>query len=137
LVKNRHLAKSIHDAGWGQFLTWIKAYGVMHDIAVIAVPPSGRRRTARRAGPASTNRSRCGPTSVRTVGWSLIAITMPRSIFCTTPWQVPWGTRKPAGSRRTLGDRGPLLVVELRTPASRLDEPGTTAHLCRGVSVKV
>ncbi len=39
LVKNRHLSKSIHDAGWGQFLTWVKAYGVMHDIAVIAVPP--------------------------------------------------------------------------------------------------
>jgi putative transposase len=39
LVKNRHLAKSIHDAGWGQFLTWVKAYGVMHDIDVVAVPP--------------------------------------------------------------------------------------------------
>ena len=39
LVKNRHLSKSIHDAGWGQFLTWVKAYGVMHDIPVIAVPP--------------------------------------------------------------------------------------------------
>jgi putative transposase len=39
LVRNRHLSKSIHDAGWGQFLTWVKAYGVMHDIDVVAVPP--------------------------------------------------------------------------------------------------
>jgi putative transposase len=39
LVRNRHLAKSIHDAGWGQFLTWVKAYGVMHAIEVVAVPP--------------------------------------------------------------------------------------------------
>jgi putative transposase len=39
LVKNRHLAKSIHDAGWGQFLTWVKAYGLIHDIEVVAVPP--------------------------------------------------------------------------------------------------
>jgi putative transposase len=39
LVRNRHLAKSIHDAGWGQFLTWVKAYGLMHAIPVIAVPP--------------------------------------------------------------------------------------------------
>ncbi|HEY4383353.1 MAG TPA: transposase [Ktedonobacteraceae bacterium] len=39
LVKNKHLAKSIHDAGWGNFLTWVKAYGAMHDIPVIAVVP--------------------------------------------------------------------------------------------------
>src|SRR5438552_2746230 len=39
LVKNRHLAKSIHDAGWYQFLCWVKAYGIMHGIPVLAVPP--------------------------------------------------------------------------------------------------
>jgi putative transposase len=39
LVRNRHLAKSIHDAGWATFLRWVKAYGVMHDIPVIAVAP--------------------------------------------------------------------------------------------------
>jgi putative transposase len=39
LVRNPHLSKSIQDAGWGQFLTWVKAYGVIHDIPVIAVPP--------------------------------------------------------------------------------------------------
>src|SRR2546425_1196518 len=39
MVKNHHLAKSIHDAGWGVFLTWVKYYGMLHDIPVIAVPP--------------------------------------------------------------------------------------------------
>ena len=39
MVKNHTLAKSIHDAAWGQFLAWVKSYAVMHGIAVIAVPP--------------------------------------------------------------------------------------------------
>src|SRR6266568_4548328 len=39
MVRNRKLAKSIHDAGWGTFLRWVKYYGAMHAIAVIAVEP--------------------------------------------------------------------------------------------------
>jgi transposase len=39
LVKKHQLAKSIHDGAWGQFLNWVKAYGIMHDVPVIAVPP--------------------------------------------------------------------------------------------------
>jgi len=39
LVRNRKLAKSIHDAGWGTFLRWVKYYGEMQDVPVIAVEP--------------------------------------------------------------------------------------------------
>jgi putative transposase len=39
MVRNRHLAKSIHDAGWGIFLQWLNYYGLLHDIPIIAVPP--------------------------------------------------------------------------------------------------
>jgi putative transposase len=39
MVKNHHLAKSIHDAGWGQFLRWVNYYGSLHAIPVIAVAP--------------------------------------------------------------------------------------------------
>jgi putative transposase len=39
LVKNHHLAKSIHDAGWRIFLRWVKYYATLHNIPVIAVAP--------------------------------------------------------------------------------------------------
>src|SRR5260370_3627973 len=39
MVRNRKMAKSIHDAGWGIFLQWVKRYGALHEIDVIAVPP--------------------------------------------------------------------------------------------------
>ncbi|GHO70859.1 transposase [Ktedonobacter sp. SOSP1-52] len=39
MVRNRHLAKSISDAGWGRFLTWMNYYAALHHIPVIAVPP--------------------------------------------------------------------------------------------------
>jgi len=39
MVKNHHLAKSIHDAGWGTFIQWINYYGSLHGVAIVAVPP--------------------------------------------------------------------------------------------------
>jgi len=39
MVRNRKLAKSIHDAGWGIFMQWLKYYAFLHNIPVIAVEP--------------------------------------------------------------------------------------------------
>ncbi|MGH2482290.1 MAG: RNA-guided endonuclease InsQ/TnpB family protein, partial [Ktedonobacteraceae bacterium] len=39
LVKNHHLAKSISDAAWGQFLGWLRYYGAMVGIPIVAVSP--------------------------------------------------------------------------------------------------
>jgi putative transposase len=38
MVRNRKLAKSIQDAGWGTFLQWVRYYGNMHGISIVAVP---------------------------------------------------------------------------------------------------
>jgi putative transposase len=40
LVRNRHLAKAISDAGWSRFRHWVEYYGRLHEVAVIAVPPA-------------------------------------------------------------------------------------------------
>jgi putative transposase len=39
LVKNHHLAKSISDAAWGQFLGWLRYYGAIASVPVVAVSP--------------------------------------------------------------------------------------------------
>jgi len=39
MVKNRHLAKSIHYAGWGQFKRWVRYDGQVYGVPVIAVEP--------------------------------------------------------------------------------------------------
>jgi IS605 OrfB family transposase len=40
LVKNERLAKSISDAGWSQFLRWVRYYAEVHGIKYVAVPPA-------------------------------------------------------------------------------------------------
>jgi putative transposase len=39
MVRNTHLSKSINDAAWRLFLTWVQAYGAMHAVPVVNVPP--------------------------------------------------------------------------------------------------
>ena len=39
MVQNHSLAKSIHDAAWGQFIAWVKYYGQVFGKVVVAVPP--------------------------------------------------------------------------------------------------
>ena len=50
LKRNRHLAKSIHDAGWGTFLRWVKYYGHLHGIPVLAVEPAFTSQDCSRCG---------------------------------------------------------------------------------------
>lgn len=40
MVKNHHLAKSIQDAGWYQFIQWLEYYGTLWDKRVVAVSPN-------------------------------------------------------------------------------------------------
>lgn len=39
MVKNHKLAKSISDASWSMFITWVEYFAKLHKIAVVAIPP--------------------------------------------------------------------------------------------------
>jgi putative transposase len=39
MVKNHHLAKSISDAAWGRFLSWVRYYGVIQEVPIVGVAP--------------------------------------------------------------------------------------------------
>jgi putative transposase len=39
MVKNRHLSKSISDAAWTQFSSWVEYFGKVFGVVTVAVPP--------------------------------------------------------------------------------------------------
>lgn len=39
MVRNRHLAKSINDAAWTTFRTWVEYFGKVFGVVTVAVPP--------------------------------------------------------------------------------------------------
>jgi putative transposase len=39
MVKNRHLSKSISDAAWTQFRSWVESLGKVFGVVTVAVPP--------------------------------------------------------------------------------------------------
>ena len=57
LVRNRHLAKSITDAGWSTFRRWLEYFGVKYAKVTVAVPPHYT----------SQNCSNCGETVKKTL----------------------------------------------------------------------
>jgi putative transposase len=54
LVRNRHLAKSISDASWGLFVSWLRYYGGLHGVPTVAVPPPYTTQTCSGALPDGT-----------------------------------------------------------------------------------
>ena len=50
LVKNRHLAKSISDAGWYQFRCWLEYFGWKYGKVTVAVAPHNTSQNCSRCG---------------------------------------------------------------------------------------
>ena len=50
MVKNRHLAKSISDAGWSTFRQWLEYLGYKYGKVTIAVPPHNTSKNCSNCG---------------------------------------------------------------------------------------
>jgi putative transposase len=50
LVRNRHLSKSISDAGWSLFRRWLEYFGYKYGKATIAVPPHNTSQNCSNCG---------------------------------------------------------------------------------------
>ncbi len=50
MVKNRHLAKSISDAGWSTFRAWLEYFGHKYGKVTVAVPPHNTSQNCSNCG---------------------------------------------------------------------------------------
>ncbi|MDJ0678082.1 MAG: transposase [Calothrix sp. MO_167.B42] len=50
LVRNRHLAKSISDAGWSAFRSWLEYFGYKYGKVTVAVPPHNTSQNCSNCG---------------------------------------------------------------------------------------
>ena len=50
MVKNRHLAKSISDAGWSTFRSWLEYFGYKYGKVTVAVPPHNTSQNCSNCG---------------------------------------------------------------------------------------
>ncbi|WP_019498478.1 RNA-guided endonuclease InsQ/TnpB family protein [Pseudanabaena sp. PCC 6802] len=50
LVRNRHLAKSISDAGWSTFRAWLEYFGHKYEKVTVAVPPQNTSQNCASCG---------------------------------------------------------------------------------------
>jgi putative transposase len=71
-VRNRHLAKSISDAAWTTFRTWLEYFGKVFGVVTVAVPPhytsqncSNCGRVVRNALPHSSRRATAAGSAVK------------------------------------------------------------------------
>ncbi len=50
MVRNRHLAKSISDAGWSTFRDWVEYFGLKYGKVTVAVPPHNTSQNCSNCG---------------------------------------------------------------------------------------
>jgi putative transposase len=107
LARNRKLAKSIMDASWGLFLRWVRYYGMIHGIPVVAVSPNYTTQDCFGCG-CRVKKSLC----IRTHVCPSCGLIMDRELLCCPehsfsriPYPGTLGNGQSTGLCTTLGDR--------------------------------
>jgi putative transposase len=101
MVKNHHLAKSISDAAWGRFLAWVKYYGVIQDVPIVAVAPHFTSQQCSGCGQivkkSLSERTHICPRCKLVMDRDENAARNILAKALQMIEAVPWGTRKQAG----------------------------------------
>jgi putative transposase len=133
LVKNHHLAKSIHDAGWSQFTAWLDYYGRVWDKAVVSVPPQYTTQDCSNCGHrvvktlATRTHScpKCGFELDRDQNAALNILKKGLSILGMEWQNSTFGQKGTASKEGTLGERCTAALEGQPDEVSALAEPRT------------
>ncbi|QUV85895.1 RNA-guided endonuclease TnpB family protein [Chloracidobacterium aggregatum] len=133
LVKNHHLAKSIHDAGWSQFTAWLDYYGKVWDKAVVSVPPQYTtqdcsncgHRVVKTLSTRTHSCPKCGFESDRDQNAALNILKKGLSILGMEWQNSTFGQKGTASKEGTLGERCTAALEGQPDEVSALAEPRT------------
>src|SRR2546423_2749594 len=123
MVKNRHLSKSISDAGWRAFRMWLEYLATVYGKVVVVVPPAYTTQECSRCGTlvmkTLSERThvcpKCGLVLGRDHNAGLTILSRGLALL---------GDKLPQGMREvTLGERGPATQGRRRPCARPLAEP--------------
>jgi putative transposase len=133
LVKNHHLAKSIHDASWSQFTQWLDYYGKVWDKAVVSVPPQYTtqdcsncgHRVVKTLSTRTHSCPECGFESDRDQNAALNILKKGLSILGMEWQNSTFGQKGTASKEGTLGERCTAALEGQPDEVSALAEPRT------------
>jgi putative transposase len=131
LVRNKHLSKSISDAGWSTFRNWLEYYGKLWGKVVVAVNPayttqdcsSCGHRTKKSLSTRTHSCSRCGLVMCRDLNAALNILKKGLEKLGLEYTNSSEGHSQTGFSERTIGEMNASGLLEQSKNLSVVDEP--------------
>ena len=122
MVKNHHLAKSINDASWGQFVGYAKYFGEVFGKVVVSVPPHFTSQDCSECGTRvkkslSQRTHRCNNCGcVLDRDHNAARNILSKGLKTVSKLELPWGTREYTLGETVLATGNSAVVDEPRIP---------------------